>query len=228
MTSNTEKDKIAEEALRDYITIVEKAESDELMRFMDDNYKPMEKKAAAKRKYVDAGKTSGSGSGVSKVLRYAAVLVLAVTVISIVVPVQEVSAWVVWKFDAIFGEEDDHTVINPVDENDYIKYYLVEVPKGFEISNTVTNKSRTTIEYTSMEEEYIVFSQIKLDSYKTNLDNENRTNYYELINDFEVLVSESNDDCRFEFIADTTAITLQTNAGYEVGKTFIKALKEIE
>ncbi|MBE5852009.1 MAG: DUF4367 domain-containing protein [Lachnospiraceae bacterium] len=227
MTSNTEKDKIAEEALRDYITIVEKAESDELMRFMDDNYKPMEKKAAAERKYVDVDKMSGSGSGMSKVLRYAAVLVLAVTVISIVVPVQEVSAWVVWKFDAIFGEEDDHTVINPVDENDYIKYYLTEVPKGYEVHNTITNENQTLIEYTNSNGNYIVFTQVKYDMFKANTDNEHREQKHEIINDFETLVSIGKDDCYFEIIADNVVITVQTNADYEIGKEFIKSLKEL-
>lgn len=227
MTSNTEKDKIAEEALRDYITIVEKAESDELMRFMDDNYKPMEKKAAAKRKYVDAGKTSGSGSGVSKVLRYAAVLVLAVTVISIVVPVQEVSAWVVWKFDAIFGEEDDHTVIDPSDEYDYIKYYQSEIPAGFEITNSLSNENQTLIEYKNATGEFILFTQVRLDMFKASLDNENRTNHYEIINDFETLVSEGENDYYFEITADNVVITIQTDATYEVGERFIKTLKDL-
>ena len=66
MTSNTEKDKIAEEALRDYITIVEKAESDELMRFMDDNYKPMEKKAAANGNMLMQVKRPGPAAVLAK------------------------------------------------------------------------------------------------------------------------------------------------------------------
>lgn len=228
MTRNTGKDKIAEEALRDYIKIVEKAESDELMRFMDDNYKPMEKKAAAKRKYVDAGKTSGSGSGVSKVLRYAAVLVLAVTVISIVVPVQEVSAWVVWKFDAIFGEEADHTVINPVDENDYIKYYAVKVPDGYEITNTNEKYGNLIIEYANDNEQWISFRQTKKDLYISSVDNEKRKNGYEIINDFEVLISEGEKDYYFEIVEEEVVIAVHTNAGYEVGKNFIKLLKPIK
>lgn len=227
MTSNTEKDKIAEEALRDYITIVEKAESDELMRFMDDNYKPMEKKAAAERKYVDTGKTSGFGSSVSKVLRYAAVLVLAVTVISIVVPVQEVSAWVVWKFDAIFGEEDDHTVTDPVDEKDFIQYYVKEIPSDFNMTSTVVNKGQEIIEYINEKNEYIVFCQIEKDLFKSNIDKEHRENTYEVINDFETLISKGEGDLYFEIITEKAVLTIHTDAGYEIGKQFIMELRKL-
>lgn len=227
MSNDLNKEKLAKEALRDYMKIVEQEEADELMRFMDDNYRPMEKKAACTRRDVVTDMETKTGVGMPRILRYAAVLLIAIITISIVVPVQEVSAWVVWKFDAIFGEEDNHTVIDPVDEKDYIKYYQSEIPAGFKIKNSMSNDNQTLIEYVNDEGNYILFTQVKTEQFKAHIDNENRQNRYEIINDFETLISEGQSDYYFEIIADSVVITVQTDATYEVGKGFINTLKKL-
>ena len=210
----------AEEFLRDYAKVIEEAQAAEFSKYMDDaaSEKDAEKQ---KDKMPKRGKKSRQ-----RLLRYAAVFAAVIIVAGVVIPVDEVSAWVVWKFDALFGENDDHTEIKPNDENDFIQYYVAEIPEGFEVVGEQTQNGREYITYTNTEGKEIVFSQIKREYYVSSVDNENRGAYSEVIGDFEVLVNEGKEDCSFEFITDKVAILIYTNAGYDTGKKIIENLKE--
>lgn len=211
--------KKSEEFLRDYIDVIEEAQAAEFSKFMDDE-SVEEKPEKHKRR-------SKSSPKPNRLVKYAAIFITAITIVSIIVPVEEVSAWVVWRFDAIFGEHDDHTEIKPNDEGDFLQYYVSEPPKGYEIISESNDDFCEIIQYVNAESKYIMLFQMKKEGYVTDLDNENRNNRYERINEFEVLVSESIDgkDIAFEIITDQVAILIQTNDNYETGKSIINNLK---
>ena len=210
----------AEEFLRDYAKVIEEAQAAEFSKYMDD---AASEKDAEKQK--DTMPKRGKKSR-QRLLRYAAVFAAVIIVAGVVIPVDEVSAWVVWKFDALFGENDDHTEIKPNDENDFIQYYVAEIPEGFEVVSEQADEKRIHIQYSNSSGDYIMLTQMPRELYITSFDSECRETYSEVIGNFEVLVNEGEDDCAFELLTDEVAILIYTNAGYDTGKKVIEKLKE--
>lgn len=210
----------AEEFLRDYIDVIEEAQAAEFAKFLDDE-------AIARETKIYGRKASTYSQKSNRLVKYVAVFIVVIVIAGVVVPVEEVSAWVVWKFDAIFGEHDDHTEIKPDDVGDFLQYYVGEIPEGFEVISEEKKDGREYIQYLNSEGNYIVFYQMERGLYVNSLDNENRKNHYEIISDFEILVSEGDSDFAFEIVTDKVAILIQTNAGYEIGKEVIENLKEL-
>lgn len=212
----------AEEFLRDYAKVIEEAQAAEFSKYMDD---AASEKDAEKQK--DTMPKRGKKSR-QQLLRYAAVFAAVIIVAGVVIPVDEVSAWVVWKFDALFGGDEDHQIINPVDENDFLQYYVSEIPEGFEVVSERNKDGRYSAIYQNSNNNYITFDQIKIELYLTDFDQENRNHHYEQISEFQTLVSENDEDCFFEIITDRVAILIHTDAGYYVGKQLIENLKELK
>ena len=77
-----------------------------------------------------------------------------------------------------------------------------------------------------LKDEYIIFMQVKSEQFVSQLDKENRDFKEEVIGDFRIVVSQNNHDTIFESVTETSAIFVQTNAGYDVGKKFIESLEE--
>lgn len=211
--------KKSEEFLCDYIDVIEEAQAAEFSKFMNDE-SIEEEKEARKR-------SSKSSRKPNRLIKYAAIFIAAVAIAGAVVPVEEVSAWVIWKFDAIFGEHPDHTEIKPNDEKDFLQYYVEELPDGFDIISEKNQNGGQYIQYANSAGKYIIYNQVKREHFVSNYDNENHENNKEMIADFEVLVSEGENDISFEIITEFVIISVHTDAGYDVGVEFIRKLKEL-
>lgn len=221
MTNREEQ--MADEILTGYAKIIEKAQADEMDRLggLDPDFEAKLAMIQENELFKPEKKRSPK-----KFLQIAAMVMLAVSVTVVAMPTTEVYAWAVWTFHAIFGGDDTHTTIDPVDENDYLKYYVSEIPEGFEIVDQQNTGGRERIIYANAEDKFISFQQLEKALYESDADEENRESRYEKIGDFEVRVSETETDCTFSIISDDldTVIFVHTDAGFEVGKQFIEKL----
>lgn len=168
-----------------------------------------------KRRYVKPQK---------RILRYAAILLVAIFAASVIVPVPQASAWRIWWLDLITKNSDVDMKVDTEKEYDFVEYYPGEIPEGFELvkDESVGGMSRI-LEYTKGEQ-YIRFKQKKKDKNSTFLDNERSELSEEIIGNFEVVVLQRKDLDIFDFTTDYTVNSVQTNAGYDVGKEFIENL----
>lgn len=216
-------EQLIDEILTDYAKIIEKAQADEMDRLAGPD--PDFEAKLAMIQENDLFKPEKKRSP-KKLLQIAAMVMLAITVTVAAIPTTEVHAWAVWTFHAIFGGDDTHTTIDPVDENDYLKYYVSEIPKGFERVDKQNTGGRERVIYTNSENKFISFEQLEKALYESDSDMENRESRYEKIGGFEVLVSETDTDCTFTIISDEldTVIFVHTDAGFKVGKQFIENL----
>ena len=218
-------ERLADEILTDYAKIIEKAQADEMDRLAGIDPEFVAKLAMIQQNELFRPKKKRSPK---KIMQLAAMIMLAFVVTVVALPATEVHAWAVWTFHAIFGGDDTHTTIDPVDENDYLKYYVSGIPEGFEIVEQQNTGGRERIIYTNSDDKFISFEQIEKELFESDADEENRENHYEKIGEFEVRVSRMDDDCTFTIVSDDldTAIFVHTDAGYEVGKQFIENLKQ--
>lgn len=162
--------------------------------------------------------------GVGRLLATAAVVCF---VFAIVMPVAQANAWRIWDLDFLFGNHDDHTEIKPNTENAFPQYYILAIPDGFQVVFENNEETGIFIQYENAENQFILYTQIQKAQFVSLLDNEHHNLERKLIGNFETLVSENEQDVIFEAVTDRVAITVQTNAGYDVGKKFIESLKEI-
>ena len=169
-----------------------------------------------KRRYVKPQK---------RILRYAAILLVAIFAASVIVPVPQASAWRIWWLDLITGQSDVDMQVDTEKQYDFADYYAAKIPDGFELvsDESVDGKSRR-IFYKNEEGKYIRFDQQKKDKAGTFLDNENSDIEIEKIGEFEVIATMKNDTCMFEFSTEYAVNCVQTNAGYDSGKEFIENL----
>ena len=168
-----------------------------------------------KRRYVKPQK---------RILRYAAILLVAIFAASVIVPVPQANAWRIWWLDLITKNSDVDMKVDAEKEYDFVEYYPGEIPEGFELvkDESVAGMSRI-LEYTKGEQ-YIRFKQKKKDKNSTFLDNEKSELSKEIIRNFEVVVLQRKDLDIFDFTTEYAVNSVQTNAGYDVGKDFIENL----
>ena len=204
--------KIFDQEYEKYATLFEEDEQFQQNKHLVENVK-YEKKE--KKKF---------SLGVGRFLATAAVVCFVFT---IVVPVAGANAWRIWELDFLFGNHDDHTRIDSNTEDAFPQYYVTKAPKGFEVVFENNEETGIFIQYQNVENQFILYTQIKKTQFVSQLDNEHHALEREMIGDFETLVSENEQDVIFEAVTDRVAITVQTNAGYDVGKNFIESLKEI-
>ena len=77
-----------------------------------------------KRRYVKPQK---------RILRYAAILLVAIFAASVVVPVPQASAWRIWWLDLITKNSDVDMKVDTEKQYDFVEYYPREIPEGFEL-----------------------------------------------------------------------------------------------
>ena len=106
-----------------------------------------------KRRYVKPQK---------RILRYAAILLVAIFAASVIVPVPQASAWRIWWLDLITKNSDVDMKVDTEKEYDFVEYYPGEIPEGFELvkDESVEETSRV-IEYVKDDSTYIRFKQQK-------------------------------------------------------------------
>ncbi len=159
-----------------------------------------------------------------RVLDIAAMFLVVLFIGSIVIPTPEADAWRVWWLDLILGENSEDIDVN--NENEF-KYYVSELPEGFEFAEEEKNVNRHMIKYVDDKGKTIVFTQNTGGNSEKNIDNENTKYNREMIGEFEVLVGMGEEKTEFEFAGEGTIMMVSTNASYEVGKEFIENIKEL-
>ena len=207
--------KIFDQAYEEYAELFENDEQFQQNRHLVENVK-YEKKE--KKKFP---------AGVGRFIATAAVVCIVFT---IVVPVAEANAWRIWNLGFLFGDHEDHTGITPnIEEDTFPQYYVTAVPDGFDVAFENNKETGVFIQYINAENQFILYTQMKKTEFVSQLDNEHHDLETEMIGDFETLISanENEQDVIFEAVTDRVAITVQTNAGYDIGKKFIESLKEI-
>ena len=181
----------------------------------DENYQKYEK-FYGRRRYRDPKK---------QILRYAAILLVALFVASIAVPVPQASAWRIWWLDLITGESDVDVQVDAENAYDFVEYYPGKLPEGFRL---VSEKSvgDTSFEflYENSEGKYIFYKQIGKEEASAYVDKEKASTSKNVIGIFETTVTYSEDDIIFEFTNEKTVNHVHTDAGYMVGKEFIENL----
>ena len=160
-----------------------------------------------------------------RILRYAAILLVAIFAASVIVPVPQASAWRIWWLDLITKNSDVDMKVDTEKEYDFVEYYPGEIPEGFELvkDESVEETSRV-IEYVKDDSTYIRFKQQKKEKSNTFLDSENSDIEREQIGDFETIVTLKNDVYLFEFATEFSINYVQTNAGHAIGREFIENL----
>ena len=159
-----------------------------------------------------------------RLAKYVAAAAAVLIIFSVAIPT-EASAWRIWDLRFLFGDNGDHTEIKPDVDADFPQYYVSAIPEDFDVTFESQNDSSIYIQYCH-EDEYIIFMQVKSEQFVSQLDKENRDFKEEVIGDFRIVVSQNNHDTIFESVTETSAIFVQTNAGYDVGKKFIESLEE--
>ena len=169
-----------------------------------------------KRRYVKPQK---------RILRYAAILLVAIFAASVIVPVPQDSAWRIWWLDLITKNSDVDMKVDAEKQYDFADYYAAKIPDGFELVSTddIAGISRDVL-YESKGGKYIRFIQEKKDKVSTFWDNEKSEFSREIINGFEIMVSHREQVDVFEFITEFAVNIVQTDDGYDVGKEFIENL----
>lgn len=212
-------DKEAEQTLVEYAeTFTDDwvAEMDQYLAMDPDSEKNFAK--YGKRKYIRPQK---------RILRYAAIFLVVAFVGSIVIPIPQASAWQIWWLDLLFGENEEDIDVMP-DNETQIKYCIISIPEQFELIEEMELSPKEYFAYyTNSLDEYVIFTIAPKSDTAVHIDNENRTNYTEVIGDFEALVSEGNEDISYTVTIDDTVISLQTNATKEIGDIFIRNIREI-
>ena len=143
---------------------------------------------------------------------------------SIVIPVPKADAWRVWWLDLLMGENTQDIDVNT---NDDFKYYVSELPEGFVFYKEKKNENRYMIQYMNEEGKKILFTQFRETKAENSADIENTLFRKEMIGSFEVFVGQDAKKTEFEFKGDDTIMTVNTDAGYQVGKEFIEKIKEL-
>ena len=161
----------------------------------------------------------------NRALRIAAMFIIVVFVGSIVIPIPKADAWRVWWLDFIIGENSEDVDIN---NDDDFKYYVSELPEGFKFEKEKRRNNKLFIIYTNNNGKSIMFSQIKGNTTEKYADNKYTKYSTEMIGDFEVLVGRDENKTEFKFNGEGESLTVNTDASYEVGKTFIENIKELE
>ena len=159
-----------------------------------------------------------------RVLRIAATFLVIVFVGSIVIPVPKADAWRVWWLDLLMGENAQDIDVN---NNDDFKYYVSELPEGFVFDKEAKNANRYMLQYVNEEGSIILFTQFRETKAENSADNENTFFCKEMIGSFEVFVGRDAQKTEFEFKGEDTIMTVNTDAGYEIGKEFIEKIKEL-
>ena len=181
----------------------------------DENYQKYEK-LYGRRRYRDPKK---------QILRYAAILLVALFVASIAVPVPQASAWRIWWLDLITGESDVDVQVDAENAYDFVEYYPGKLPEGFRL---VSEKSvgDTSFEflYENSDGKYIKYKQQKKEKASTYLDNEKSSDIKKIIDSFEVIISYRDKSVLFEFATEQNLNYIRTNAEYEIGEKFIENL----
>ena len=77
-----------------------------------------------KRRYVKPQK---------RILRYAAILLVAIFAASVIVPVPQASAWRIWWLDLITGQSGVDMKVDTEKQYDFADYYAAKIPDGFEL-----------------------------------------------------------------------------------------------
>ena len=181
----------------------------------DENYQK-HKKLYGRRRYRDPKK---------QILRYAAILLVALFVASIAVPVPQASAWRIWWLDLITGESSVDVKVDAENAYDFVEYYPGKLPEGFRlVSDEKVGETKREAKYEDANGKYIFFRQLSKDGAITYIDNEKAETSKKIIGNFEIAVTYSADDTIFEFTGEKTVNHVHTNAGYAVGKEFIENL----
>lgn len=181
----------------------------------DENYQKYEK-LYSRRRYRDPKK---------QIMRYAAILLVALFVASIAVPVPQASAWRIWWLDLITGESDVDVQVDAENAYDFVEYYPGKLPEGFRlVSDEKVGETSRELLYENDEGKYIKFKQQKKEKASTYLDNEKSNDAREIIGDFEVIVSYRDKSVLFEFASEHNLNFIRTNVDYEIGKEFIENL----
>lgn len=181
----------------------------------DENYQKYEK-LYGRRRYRDPKK---------QILRYAAILLVALFVASIAVPVPQASAWRIWWLDLITGESDVDVQVGAENAYDFVEYYPGKLPEGFRL---VSDESKgigiyETL-YVNEDGNFVRLTQQKKEKSSAYVDSEHSGTAKMIIGVFEVIVTTNGDDAVFEFETEEAVNYVHTNAGYAVGKEFIENL----
>lgn len=163
---------------------------------------------------------------VKYILRTAAVIALVV-VFTIIIPSTDASAWRIWPLDFFSNSEDDHTQVGAENENHFVRYYIDDLPEGYNAyEEIITEGIMVKQVYQNNERKIIKFSQYNKDGFVSQIDNENGSTREERIGDFKVMVYEGGDEIIMEITTDTNVIFIYSNDSYEACKVFIENLVE--
>ena len=166
-----------------------------------------------KRRYVKPQK---------RILRYAAILLVAIFAASVIVPVPQASAWRIWWLDLITGQSDVDMQVDTENEYDFAEYYATKIPDGFDLlEDQYIGKNKRDVIYQNEEGKYIFFRQQRKDKTTSYVDNESTSSQQEMIGAFQVMTTYRGGDIVYEFTTDRALCRVHTDAGYAVGKEFI-------
>lgn len=169
-----------------------------------------------KRRYVKPQK---------RILRYAAILLVAIFAASVIVPVPQASAWRIWWLDLITGQSDVDMQVDAENEYDFAEYYAAKIPDGFELlEDSYTEGNKHDVIYQNGKGNFIFFRQQKKDKVSTYVDNEKTSTQQEMIGAFQVMTTYREDDIVYEFMTDRVFCRVHTDAGNAIGKEFIENL----
>ena len=169
-----------------------------------------------KRRYVKPQK---------RILRYAAILLVAIFAASVIVPVPQASAWRIWWLDLITGQSDVDMQVDAENEYDFAEYYATKIPDGFELlEDSYTEGNKHDVIYQNGKGNFIFFRQQKKDKVSTYVDNEKTSTQQEMIGSFQVMITYREDDIVYEFMTDRAFCRVHTDAGNAIGKEFIENL----
>ncbi len=171
-----------------------------------------------KRRYVKPQK---------RILRYAAILLVAIFAASVIVPVPQASAWRIWWLDLITGQSGVDMKVDTEKQYDFADYYAAKIPDGFELTETeYIGDTINDTTYCNEEGKYIYFRQQKKGKVSTYVDNEKTSTQQEMIGAFQVMTTYREDDIVYEFTTDRAFCRVHTDAGNAIGKEFIENLKK--
>ncbi len=169
-----------------------------------------------KRRYVKPQK---------RILRYAAILLVAIFAASVIVPVPQASAWRIWWLDLITGQSGVDMKVDTEKQYDFADYYAAKIPDGFELlEEQYMGENKRDVIYQNEEGKYIFFRQQRKDKTTSYVDNEKTSSHQEMIDAFQVMITYRGDDVVYEFTTDRAFCRVHTDAGYAVGKEFIENL----
>lgn len=169
-----------------------------------------------KRRYVKPQK---------RILRYAAILLVAIFAASVIVPVPQASAWRIWWLDLITGQSDVDMKVDTEKQYDFADYYAAKIPDGFELlEEQYMGENKRDVIYQNEEGKYIFFRQQRKDKTTSYVDNEKTSTQQEMIGAFQVMTTYRGGDIVYEFTTDSAFCRVHTDAGYAVGKEFIENL----